>query len=190
MFSNLRKFGIRYRRLSQLFRMLMLCFVFLMFSCKRNPVSRPVVVPLPNVEGGTPVGVNFYETEPRYPGYLLCTYGVVENNYDPNNENARFGQALSQIRSTGRDRFPPIRYIAIVIFNRAEHKGVETFETSFKAGAVFDANQVFDGPLSITDIASGAKIDRHPFRLDTTRRTPSEQQQWLVVERDEARRKS
>ena len=147
----------------------------------------PPAFPLPNFPAGPglplPVSVNFYEQHERYPDYLCCTYNVQENHYDESNEPAWFASALLQIRGTGRERFPPIRWIAVMIANRAEHKDATTFEQSRKVGAIFNAADVFDPAKDPQQLIAHAALDRHPFFYDTTQPTPGEQQCWMIVER-------
>jgi len=150
-----------------------------------SPPSKEV--PLPNYPSGPlnprPMGVNFYEIDDRYPAYLLCMYDVEENHYDQANEPKWFEAALQQIRSSGSQKFPQIKWIAVAIFNRAEHKGESTFEQSFKVGAIFNASDVFDQSHDPLQLVGKTETDRHPFKYDQ----PSEpQQRWLIVEQHAA----
>ena len=150
-----------------------------------NPPSKEV--PLPNYPTGPldprPMGVNFYQIDDRYPTYLLCMYDVEESHYDQVDEPGWFEKALQQIRSSGSQKFPPIKWIAVAIFNRAEHKGASTFEQSFKVGAIFSAGDVFDQSRDPLQLVGKTETDRHPFKYDQ----PSEpQQRWLIVERHAA----
>ena len=151
----------------------------------RNPPTNEV--PLPNYDAGPgrprPLGRNFYEMDNRYPGYLLCQYDVNEKSYDAANEPEWLQEALLQVRSTGRNKFPPIKWVAVAIFNRADHKGAATFESCFKAGAIFDANDVFNLEGNLSNLVVHATIDRHPFKYDRAQPTPGDQQRWLIVER-------
>jgi hypothetical protein len=153
-----------------------------------NPPTNEVA--LPNPEGGPgmpfPIGVDFYETDPRYPEYLWCAYDVSEKHYDPSKEPQWFEAALLQVRAHGPKRFPPIKWVAVVIVNRAEHRGASTFEQCFKAGAIFRASEVFDSENDLRKTISRADVDRHPFRYDPQQPTPREQQRWVVVERHAA----
>jgi len=119
----------------------------------------------------------------RYPDYLLCQYDVNEKNYDAANEPERFQEALLQVRWTGRNKFPPIKWVAVAIFNRANHKGAATFESCFNAGAIFDASKVFNLEGNLSNLVVQATIDRHPFKYDRQQSTPGGQQRWLIVER-------
>jgi hypothetical protein len=153
-----------------------------------NPPPRQV--PLPNFMAGPglppPIGLNFYETRKYYPGYLLCNYDVDEKHYDQENEPAWFKAALLQIRAYGPQRFPPIKWIAVVIKNDAEHKAASTFEQSHKVGAMFSANEVFDFSRDLSQLIARAAMDRHPFVYDPKRPTPGEQDRWVIVERHAA----
>lgn len=157
----------------------------------RNPPAKRV--PLPNFRAGAglprPLGLNFYEERNEYPGYLLCSYDVEENHYDESNELGWFEAALLQMRGVGPDRFPPLKWVAVIICNRAEHSGVSTFEQSHKVGAIFNLNEVFDRASDPRRLAANATMDRHPFVYDVTRRTPGEQQRWVIVERDMLKRR-
>jgi hypothetical protein len=80
-------------------------------------------VPLPNYPTGPlhprPMGVNFYGIDNRYQSYLLCMYDVEEDHYDQTKEPRWFKVALKQIRDLGPQKFPPIKWVAVAIFNRA-----------------------------------------------------------------------
>jgi hypothetical protein len=140
--------------------------------------------PLPNWDDTiglpAPLGRNFYETDNRYPGYLLCTYEIRENHYDPSNEPGWFDSALIQIRAYGARRFPKSDWIVVVIRNLAEHKDVKTFEQSFKAGAVFNAQRVFNREQDLSVDISRAIIDRHPVVYDARLNA---NQRWRIAEK-------
>jgi hypothetical protein len=152
----------------------------------RNPTSKQSV--LPNFPTGPglplPTGINFYEDRDYYPGYLLCTYNVQEHHYDETNEPAWFEAAILQMRGTGCDRFARFKWVAIIISNRAEHKGASTFEQCHKVGAIFNIDGVCDLTRSPAGLVAVAKMDRHPFVYDPARPSPGEQQRWTIVERD------
>jgi hypothetical protein len=145
---------------------------------------------LPNFETGPgrplPDYVNFYTTDDRFPAYLLCEYPVEIMPYDQSNESDWFTAALEQIRGSGAKKFPPIKWVAVIIRNRAEHKGASTFEQSFKVGAIFNATNVFDGSTDLLQLVSHADKDRHPFKYDLQQASPGEQQRWMIVERHAA----
>jgi hypothetical protein len=151
----------------------------------RNP--SPNKISLPNFSPGAgvppPIGINFYEEREWYPGYLLCLYDISEAHYDPSNEPAWFKAALLQIRGYGRSQFPPAKWVAVIVLNRAEHKDVSTFEQSHKVGAIFELNDVFNRSCNLTDRVRRAPLDRHPFVYEPGKATPGEQQRWTIVER-------
>jgi hypothetical protein len=153
-----------------------------------NPPPRQI--PLPNFMAGPglppPIALNFYETRRYHPGYLLCTYDVDEKHYDPANEPAWFKASLLQIRGTGRDSFPPFKWIAVIINNRADWKGLSTIDQAHKVGAIFNASDVFDRSRDLTELVAQAKLDRHPFSVHPTQPTPGQQDRWLIVERHAA----
>jgi hypothetical protein len=155
----------------------------------RNPPTNKEV-PLPNYQAGPlnppPIHVNFYAVDDRYPTYLLCQYDVDENHYDISNESGWFKAALKQIRALGPKKFPPIKWVAVAINNRAEHKDAGTFEQSFKVGAIFKASDVFDSSCDLSQLVAHADMDRHPFKYDPQQPTPGEQQRWVIVERHAA----
>jgi hypothetical protein len=146
--------------------------------------------PLPNFVTGPglppPIGVNFYSINWHYPHYLLCEYAVSENHYDRSNEPAWFKAALLQIRGYGPDRFPPIRWIAVLVCNVAEPGGTNAIAETSKVGAIFDASEVFDRTRDESQLIAQATMDRHPFMYDPKQPTPGEQQRWLIVERHAA----
>lgn len=148
--------------------------------------SPPSQFPFPNFGTGphlpSPIGINFYTMNDHYPDYLLCAYDVSEKRYDKENEPGWFEAALLQIRGKGRSEFPPVKWVAVIIFNRAEHNNENTFEQSAKAGAIFKASDVFELDDNVSDVVARATVDRHPFKYDTTQPTPGEQQRWLIVE--------
>jgi hypothetical protein len=150
----------------------------------------PYEIPLPNFNGGPglpkPMGINSYERDKRYPSYLLCTYDVSEKHYDESNEPAWFEAALRQIRSYGPRRFPPIEWVAVIIRNNAELKGVSTYDQAHKVGAIFRASDVFDLSRDISQLIAHAEMDRHPFVYDPKKESPRDQERWVIVERHAA----
>ena len=157
----------------------------------RNPPAP--TINLPNFPAGpgspNPIEMNLYEMRGEYTGYLLCTYDVQESLYDPNKEPGWFLSALGQIRDTGPEKFPAFKWVAVVIHNRAEQQGESTFEQSYKAGAIFSSTEVFDSSHDLSQMASQATVDHHPFVYDPTIGQSWEaekHQRWVIVERHEA----
>lgn len=142
--------------------------------------------PFPNQEGGIPLYENFYGIDDHFPAYLLCSYNVDEYPYDRTREPEWFKTALGGIRQSGSEKFPPIKWIAVIICNRREHKDAATFERSFKVGAIFKASDVFDSSHDLSQLVAGAEMDRHPFKYDKHPRIADEQQRWMIVERHTA----
>jgi hypothetical protein len=138
--------------------------------------------PLPNWDDTIglpqPLGFNFYESNKRYPNYLLCTYEVGENHYDQSNEGGWFNSALTQIRAYGARRFPKVDWIVVVIRNVADHHGAGSFDQSYRAGAVFDAKNVFDRERDLSSDIPRAVVDRHPVEHEI-----STGQRWRIVEK-------
>jgi len=126
--------------------------------------------------------VNFYAVDDRYPAYLQCEYDVEEKNYSQSNEPKWFKASLKQIRRFGPTKFPPIKWVAVIICNAAEHKDVGTFEQSFKVGAIFKASEVFDSSHNLSQLITDAEMDRHPFKYDSSQPTPGGQQRWMIIE--------
>jgi hypothetical protein len=147
----------------------------------------PSQFPLPNPDAGPhrppPSYVNIYNINDNYPSYLKCKYDVDEKNYNQSNEPKWFIESLKQIRHLGPQKFPTIKWIAVVIKNRAEHKDASTFEQSFKVGAIFKASDVFDSSHDLSQMIAAAALDRHPFKYDKAQPPPGEQQRWVIVER-------
>lgn len=143
----------------------------------------PSAFPLPNPDAGPhrppPSYVNLYDVDDNYPSYLECIYDVDEKNYNQSKEPKWFVESLKQTRHFGLEKFPPIRWIAVVIKNRAEHKDASTFEQSFKVGAVFKASDVFDSSRDLSQLVANAVMNRHPFKYDPQ---GEQQQRWLIVE--------
>jgi hypothetical protein len=152
----------------------------------------PSQFPFPNYDAGLqrplPNYLNFYGIDDRYPNYLLCEYPVDEKNYNQSDEPKWFEASLKQIRRLGPQKFPPINWVAVAIRNVAEHKNASTFEQSFKVGAIFKADEVFDSSQNLTQLIAHAEMDRHPFFLDPQRSKfiPMEQQRWIIVEQHAA----
>jgi hypothetical protein len=150
----------------------------------------PSEFPFPNVEGYAhhprPDYVNFYAVDDRYPAYLQCEYDVDEKNYNQSKEAKWFKAALKQIRHFGPTKFPPIKWVAVIINNDAEWKDVSTFEQCHKVGAIFKADDVFDSSRDLSQLVTNAVMDRHPFKYDTTQPTPGKQQRWIIVEQHAA----
>ena len=149
----------------------------------------PSQFPFPNFDGSSqqpmPTHLNFYEINDHYPNYLECTFDVDEKEYSQSDEPKWFKTSLKQIRHSGPKAFPPIEWIAVIIDNRAEYKGANTFDQCFKVGAIFKASDVFDSSSDLSQLVANAAMDRHPFFLDRKRPDlfPAEQQRWMIVER-------
>jgi hypothetical protein len=145
--------------------------------------------PFPNIYGEPlhprPNYVNFYAINDHYPDYLLCEYDVDVKNYNQSNEPKWFKAALKQARRSGTTKFPPIKWIAVIICNEAEWKDANTMDQAFKVGAIFKASDVFDSSKDLSQMIAAAAMDRHPFFLDRKRPDlfPAEQQRWVIVER-------
>ena len=92
----------------------------------------------------------------------------------------------SQIRRKGRSTFPPVKWVAVIIINRAEWYGENTFEEAHKAGAIFKADEVFGRTEKLKTLVARATIDRQPFKFDQQQPTPGEQQRWIMVEKHAA----
>jgi hypothetical protein len=158
----------------------------------RGIPPQPSQFPFPNVYGEplhpSPCYVNFYGINDHYPDYLLCQYDVDEKSYDQSKEAGWFKAALEQLRLSGPTNFPPIKWVAVIIKNRSEHKGASTFVQSFKVGAIFKVSEVFDSSSDLSQLVAGVEMDRHPFSLDMKRPDlfPVEQQRWMIVERHAA----
>lgn len=158
---------------------------------RQNGGIRPAsAVRLPNVQLGPgipqPLLANYYTHDDRYPAYLLCQYDIAERDYHRSNESEWFRAALEQVRDLGPKKFPAVKWVAVVIFNRAEHAGASTFEQCFRAGAIFSATNVFDFSRTFEALVANSKIDSHPFKYDLQQPTPVERQRWLMVERHAA----
>ena len=157
----------------------------------RNPALAtnrpPSEWPFPNYQAGPlrplPIHVNFYCMNDHYPTYLLCQYDVDEQSYDPTNEPKWFKAALKQVRHSGPKKFPPIRWVAVMIVNRAESKDASSAEGACKVAAIFKATDVFSHWRRLSPLIAEAAMDRHPFKYDRAQPTPGEQQRWIIVER-------
>lgn len=129
---------------------------------------------------------NFYSINDHYPQYLLCEYDVDKKVYNQSDEPKWFEASLGEARKSGPTKFPPLEWIAVIIINRAEWKGLDTFVQAHKVGAVFKASDVFNPSCDLTQLVARAGMDRHPFMYDTSQPTPGDQQRWLMVERHAA----
>jgi hypothetical protein len=168
-----------------------LAYSRLMTIARVNRMPEPLSeFPLPNFEAGPgrplPIHVNFYGINDHYPNYLLCQYDVDEKNYNQSDEPEWFNAALKQIRRSGPKIFPPIKWIAVIIDNRADWKGAGTFEQGYKVGAIFKASDVFDSSRKFSQSIADTDLDRHPFKYDQLQPTPGDEQRWLIVERHAA----
>ena len=152
----------------------------------------PSQFPLPNYEAGPkrpyPVHVNLYSINDHYPDYLQCQYDVDEKEYNQSDELKWLKESLKQIRHLGPQKFPSLKWIAVIIVNRAGWSGESTFEQAHKVGAIFKASDVFDSSKDLSQMIAAATMDRHPFFLDPQRSKyiPMEQQRWMIVERHAA----
>jgi hypothetical protein len=157
---------------------------------RRAMKDKPSQWPFPHFHAGPgrprPPYENFYSIDDRTPSYLLCEYPVVEDAYDARNEAIWFKGSLAQIRQVGPKQFPPLKWIAVAIRNRAQHKGTSTFEQSFKVAALFRASDVFDSRVDLSQLVAHAEMDLHPFKWDLSQPTPGGQQRWLIVEKHAA----
>ena len=146
--------------------------------------------PFPNYPAGPgnplPPYVNFYSMNDPYPTYLLCEYQVDEKHYEQSDEPGWFKASLEQIRQSGPKKFPPIKWVAVMIENDAEWNGASTFEQAHKVGAIFKASDVFNPSCDLSQLVAHADMDRHPFKYDTSQPTPGDQQRWLIVEQHAA----
>jgi len=147
----------------------------------------PSEFPFPAPDAGPhrppPSYVNLYGVNDHYPDYLECIYDVDEKNYNQSKEPKWFIESLKQTRHFGPEKFPPIKWIAVIIQNRAEHKDASTFEQSFKVGTIFRASDVFDSSRDLSQLVTKATMDRHPFKYEQpqSNRFVGEQR-WLIVE--------
>lgn len=150
----------------------------------------PSFFPFPNYEVGPqrpqPIEINFYAINDDTPEYLLCQYDVDEKNYSQLREPKWFRAALDQVRHSGPKQFPPIKWVVVMILNRAEGKDVSGFEQCHKVAAVFKAEDVFDSSRDLSQLVAGAAMDHHPFKYDPTQPTSGVQQRWMIVERHAA----
>jgi hypothetical protein len=164
---------------------------------KLRESAPPKIVGLPNFESGPhrppPILQNFYEVLDEYPAYLVCIYDVDESYYDSSKEPSWFQASLLQIRNSGRRRFYsvdrgrhsilPLKWVAVIIRNRAEHMGASTFEQSHKAGAIFNIDEVFDPSCNLSQLVVAVQMDRHPFVYNPKW---SEDDRWVIVKRHAA----
>jgi hypothetical protein len=146
--------------------------------------------PFPNYPAGDgnslPPCVNFYSMNDSYPEYLLCEYEIEEKHYERSNEPGWFKASLGQIRQSGLLKFPQIKWIAVIVVNRAGWNGESTFEQAHKVGAIFKASDVFNPSCELSQLVALANMDHHPFMYDTSQPTPGEKQRWLIVEQHAA----
>jgi hypothetical protein len=120
--------------------------------------------PFPNYQSGPlnprPIHINLYDVNDKYPEYLLCEYDVDEKAYNKIGEHTWIEDALIQIRHHGQKSFPQVEWVVVAINNRAEHRGVSTFEQSFKVGAIFKA-----GDVRIRHVLPGGQVEGFAFDL-------------------------
>ncbi len=159
----------------------------------RGVPQPPSQFPLPNYDTGPqrpyPIQVNLYDIDDHYPDYLLCQYDVDVKNYSQSDEPKWFKASLNQIRRLGSQKFPSLKWIAVIIYNRGDYKDKNTtFEQCTKVGAIFKASDVFDSSRDLSQLVANIAMDRHPFFLDPQRSKyiPAEQQRWMIVERHAA----
>jgi len=146
--------------------------------------------PFPNYPAGPgnplPPNVNFYRINDHYPAYLLCEYDVDQSNYSQTNEPKWFEAALEQIRQSGPKKFPPVKWVAVILINRAGWNGVSTYEQAHKVGAIYKASAVFSPSCDLSQLVAQADMDRHPLKYDQSQPTPGDQDRWLIVEQHAA----
>ena len=123
----------------------------------------------------------------HYPAYLLCEYDVEGTNYSQASEPKWFQASLEQIRQSGPEKFPPVvKWVAVIIINRAGWTNASTYEQAHKVGAIFKASDVFNPSFDLSQLVAQAGMDRHPFKYDTSQPTPGDQDRWLIVEQHAA----
>lgn len=148
----------------------------------------PSQFPFPNYDAGpgrpVPPNVNFYSINDHYPDYLLCQYDVVARNYNRSDEPRWFKTSLEKIRQLGPKKFPPIKWIAVIIVNRAEWHDASTYEQAHKVGAIFKASDVFNRLCDLSQLVAHVDVDWHPFKYDKSQPTPGDQDRWLIVEQN------
>ncbi|MGA2231638.1 MAG: hypothetical protein ABSH22_12120 [Tepidisphaeraceae bacterium] len=161
------------------------------------------MVVLPNFHAGPhiplPIDVNFYEVLHDFPAYLVCIYDVNDGQYDSSKEPAWFKASLLQIRSSGQQSFYlldrghrsslDLRWVAVILINRAEWNGAAAYEQAHKAGAIFNIDDVFDRSRDLSQLVAAAQIDRHPFVYDPNRGESWEtakHERWVIVEKHAA----
>jgi hypothetical protein len=140
----------------------------------------------PEPEQGIPDYLNFYRINDHYPTYLLCQYDVDKKEYNQSVEARWFKTSLEQVRQSGPAKFPPIKWIAVIIVNGAEWQGASTYEQAHKVGAIFKASDVFNPSCDLSQLVAHADMNRHPFQYDTSQPTPGDQDRWLIVEQHAA----
>jgi len=163
----------------------------------------PRIDVLPNYEAGPlnpePILTNSYEVHDEYLAYLFCTYDVDEPHYDPSMEPAWFKASLLQIRNSGPESFYwiyqcrrgnfPFKWVAVVLVNRAEWHGADTFGQIHKVGAIFNIDEVFDSSRDLSELVAAARMDRHPFVFDPNFGESWEagkHDRWMIVYRHAA----
>jgi hypothetical protein len=152
----------------------------------------PSRFPFPNAYGEplhpSPDYVNFYVMYDHFPDYLLCQYDVSVKNYNQSNEPKWFKSSLEQTRRLGPEKFPPIKWVAVIICNETEWKDANTIDQAHKVGAIFKACDVFDSACDLSQLIVHADMDRHPLFFDPERPKlfPDEQHRWMIVERHAA----
>jgi hypothetical protein len=62
-------------------------------------------------------------------------------------------------------RFPEVMWIAVMLWNRAEHMGKSTFEESRKSSAIFRGSEVFDRSNALPGVIE-SEINRQPFKYE------------------------
>jgi hypothetical protein len=111
-----------------------------------------------------------------------CAHRVVKGEYNQSDEPGWFKASLEQVRQSGPTNFPPIQWVAVIIINRAEWSGANTFEEAHKVGANFKASDVFNPSCDLSQLVAHANMDHHPFKYDPSQISPEDQQIWLIVE--------
>ena len=149
--------------------------------------SPPSEFPFPNYDAGPkrprPTYTNFYKVDDKFPTYLMCFYDVEGKSYIQTKEPEWFQKSLEEIRRLGSGKFPPVKWIAVIITNRGDGKHTLPLDKWFTVGAVFKASEVFNSSQDTSKLVGRAEMDRNPFLFDPQQPTLDSQRKWLILER-------
>lgn len=149
---------------------------------------------------------NLYEFDFRYPDHGISIFVIDELPYRKEMNRKYLSYSINQCRESFGDAYRlqsllrpamdgrpipfSIKFVVIIIQNRAEHQNTRSFEKSHKFGVVLPASEVFDTSKDTNSIAETCELDYFPisFSIPTAEEekngySPMSHLRYLVIDR-------